>query len=321
MRINATIVSIAVASALAATPAAAAKLTITQYGRIIETLPWAVALDQGMFKAAGLDIDGITAGSGGGTSMRNLLASEIPVGEVASSVALAAARSGVKLKIIYTASNHVGELAWAAKPGSGIKSIKDLVGKKIAFTNPRSTTEMIVRYALKKEGLTDKVTAIPLGGLGPALTALSQGAVAAAPLNDPRMTLHPQDYHILFYAWQYYPRFSWAVGVTTDEYAKAHPDVVRKIVEIHRKAVEFIYAHHKEAAAAYAKHWNVKLAEAEAILPKYYKWHHWSAGEFDKVGLDAVVNGLHSVGEMKGPVDWSKLIDQQYLDKDQRHPL
>ena len=321
MRINAMLASIAVAAALATTPASAAKLTVTQYGRIIATLPWAVALEKGMFKEAGLPIDGITAGSGGGTTMRNLLASDIPVGEVATSVALAAARSGVKLKIIYAASNHVGELAWASKPGSGINTIKDLVGKKIAYTNPRSTTEMIVRYALKKEGLTDKVEALPLGGLGPALTALSQGAVAAAPLNDPRMTLHPDDYHILFYAWQYYPKFSWSVGVTTVDYAKAHPDVVRKLVEIHRKAVEFIYGHEKEAAAVYAKVWNVSLDEAQKILPKYYKWHHWNVGDFSKEGLAAVVDGLHSVGELKGPVDWSKLIDQEYLDKDLRRKL
>ena len=39
------------------------------------------------------------------------------------------------------------------------------------------------------------------------------------------------------------------------------------------------------------------------------------------MGLDTVVNGLHTVGELKGPVDWNKLIDQEYLDKDQRHPL
>jgi NitT/TauT family transport system substrate-binding protein len=321
MRIHAACASLALTIALTATPAVAAKLTVTQYGRIIETLPWAVALEKGMFKKAGLDIDGITAGSGGGTSLRNLLASEIPVGEVSTSVVIAAAKTGVKLKVIYTASNHVGELAWASKPGSGIKTIKDLAGKKVAFTNPRSTTEMVIRYALAKEHLTDKVQALPLGGLGPALTALSQGAVAAAPLTDPRMTLHAKDYHILFYAWQYYPQFSWAVGVTTDEYAKAHPDIVRKIVAIHRKAVEYIYAHHKEAAEIYAKVWNLKLADAQAILPKYYGWHHWNAGEFSKKGLDAVVNGLHLVGELKGPVDWPKLIDQQFLDKEQRHPL
>jgi len=321
MRFHAALASIALTAALATTPAAAAKLTVTQYGRIIATLPWAVALEKGMFKEAGLDIDGVTAGSGGGTSMRNLLASEIPVGEVSTSVAIAAANSGVKLKVIYSASNHVGELAWAAKPDSGITKIQDLVGKKIAFTNPKSTTEMVVRLALKKENLTDKVQALPLGGLGPALTALSQGAVAAAPLNDPRMTLHPNDYKILFYAWQYYPQFSWAVGVTSEEYANAHPDIVRKIVAVHRKAVEYIYAHHKEAAEVYAKVWNVSVDEAEKILPKYYDWHHWNAGDFTKAGLDAVVDGLLSVGEIKGPVDWSKLIDQQFLDKDLQRPL
>jgi len=179
---------VALAAVAIATPATAANLTISQYGRIAGTLPWAVALEKGMFKAAGLDIDGITAGSGGGTTMRNTLAGEIRVGEVSTSVAIAAARSGVKLKVIYAASNHVGELAWAAKPDSGINSIKDLIGKKVAYTNPRSTTEMVVRYALEKENLTDKVEILPLGGLGPALTALSQSAVAAAPLNDPLRT-------------------------------------------------------------------------------------------------------------------------------------
>ncbi len=319
--VNSTLAFFAIAAALVATPATAAKLTVTQYGRIIATLPWAVALEKGMFKEAGLDVDGITAGSGGGTSLRNLLASELPIGEVSTSVVLAAAKTGVNLKVIYAASNHIGELAWAAKPNSGLKTIKDLVGKKIAFTNPRSTTEMIVRYALKKEGLTDKVQALPLGGLGPALTALSQGAVAAAPLNDPRMTLHPEDYHILFYGWQYYPKFSWSVGVTTKEFAEQHPEIVRKIVAVHRKAVEYIYANHKEAAEVYAKVWNIKPDQAEAILPKYYDWHHWNAGDFSKEGLDAVVEGLESVGEIKGPVDWSKLIDQQYLDKDLQRSL
>ena len=321
MRFRVTIAAIGLGVTLAAAPASAAKLTVTQYGRIIATLPWAVALEKGMFKEAGLDIDGITAGSGGGTSLRNLLASDLPVGEVSTSVVLAAAKTGMKLKVIYTASNHVGELAWAAKPDSGIKSIHDLVGKKIAFTNPRSTTEMVVRYALKKENLADKVEAVPLGGLGPALTALAQGAVAAAPLNDPRMTTHPNDYRILFYAWQYYPQFSWAVGVTTEEFARAHPDILRKIVAVHRKAVDYIYAHKEEAAAVYAKIWNVEIEEAREILPKYYGWHHWNEGDFSKKGLDAVVDGLRLVGELEGPVDWSKLIDQEFLDKDLLRPL
>jgi len=308
-------------TAMTVTPASAAKLTVSQYSRIMATLPWAVALEKGMFKDAGLDIDGLTAGSGGGTAMRNMLASELPFGEVATPVAVAAAKSGIELKIIYAASNQIGELAWASKPDSNINSIKDLVGRRVAFTNPKSTTEMVIRYALKMEGLTDKVEVIPLGGLGPALTALSQGAVAAAPIVDPRLTLQPKEQKILFYASKYYPQFPWEVGVTTKEFADKHPDTVRRIIAVRRKAVEYIYAHPKEAAEVYAKVWNVSQQEAEAILPKFFEWKHWSAGNFSAEGLAALTEGLNLVGEVSGPVDWPALIDQSYLDKDLQRPL
>jgi NitT/TauT family transport system substrate-binding protein len=304
-----------------ATGASAMKITVTQYGRIIASLPWAVALEKGMFKDAGLDIDGITPGSGGGTSLRNMLAGDLPYAEVSTSVIIAASRQGMALKAIDSGSNHIGELAWAVKPDSGITSIKDLVGKKVAFTNPRSTTEQVILTALKREGLSGKVETLPLGGLGPALTALSQDAVAAAPLNDPAMTLTPNKYKILFYGYQYYPKLTWQAGVTTKAFAEQHPDILRKILAVHRRAVEFVYTHPEETMQIYAKTWNVSVDEAKGILPKYYTWEHWSRGEFSKEGLDAVVDGLQLVGELNGPFDWSTIIDQSFLDEDLRRPL
>jgi NitT/TauT family transport system substrate-binding protein len=304
-----------------ATQVQAAKITVTQYGRIIATLPWAVALERGMFKEAGLDIDGITSGAGGGTSLRNMLAGELPYAEVSTSVIVAASLQGVELKAVDSGSNHIGELAWAVKPTSGISSIKDLVGKKVAYTNPKSTTEQVILTALKQEGLSGKVEALPLGGLGPALTALSQDAVAAAPLNDPAMTLTPDKYKILFYGHQYYPKFTWQAGVTTKEFAEKHPDILRKIIAVHRKAVEFVYNNREETMRIYAKVWNVSEDEAKAILPKYYAWEHWSRGEFSKEGLAAVIQGLTLVGELNAPFDWSKVIDQSFLDEDLRRPL
>lgn len=301
--------------------ARAEKLTVTQYGRIIATLPWAVALERGMFKKAGLNIDGITAGSGGGNSVRNMLAGSLPFAELSTSAVIAAVKAGVDLEIVATACDHPGELAWAAKAGSGIKSIKDLVGKKVAFTQPRSTTESIIRYALKKEGLSGKVQAVPLGGLGPGITALIHGAVAAAPLNDPQMTLQAKRFHILFHAYDYFPHFSWAVDVTTRKFAKSHPKEVKALVDIHQKAVDYVYAHPKQAAAIYAKVWNVPQKEADAILPKYFKWKQWSAGEFDPKGLAAIVDSLRIVGQLRGPFDWSKVIDQSFLPKDLQRPL
>ena len=302
-------------------PAHAEKLTVTQYGRVLATLPWAVALEKGMFKEAGLDIDGITAGSGGGTSVRNVLASGLPFGDVSTSAALAAERAGVDIKIVALTSDHIGELAWVSKPESGIKSIKDLAGKTIAFTAPRSVTEMIVRTALEREGLTGKVEAVALGGLGPALTALSQDAVYAAPLNDPALTTDTKKYRLLFYSYQYFPKFGWEVCVTTSKFAKEHPETVRGLIAVHRKAVDFMYANRDETAAIYAKVWNISLDEAKLLLPKYYDWGHWARGDFSKEGLQAVEKGLLTVGEITAPVDWSKIIDQEYLPDELKRPL
>ena len=321
MRVRATLAAAVTAAAFSATPACAAKITVSQYGRLVATLPWAVALEKGMFKEAGLDIDGITAGAGGGTSLRNMLAGELPYAELATSAAIAGSLAGVELKALASSSNHIGELAWASKPDAGIASIKDLVGKKVAYTSPKSITEMVIRTALKHEGLTGKVEALPLGGLGPALTALAQGAVAAAPWNDPALTVTPDKYKVLFYGHQYYPKFTWQVAVTTREFAAKNSATLRKLLAVHRKAVDFVYANRGETARIYAKVWEVNAAEADAILPKYYEWQHWSRGDFSKAGLTAVVDGLISVGEIKEPFDWSRLIDQSLLDEDLRRPL
>jgi NitT/TauT family transport system substrate-binding protein len=314
--------ALAVALAVLAVPAAhAEKLTVSQYGRIPATLPWAVALKKGMFKEGGLDIDGITAGAGGGTSVRNMMASDLPFAEAATPAVLAAIRAGMELKIVMATSNHIGELAWVATAESGVKSLKDLTGKKVGFSNPRSTTEMVIRYALEREGLAKSIEALSTGGLGPGITALTQNAIGAAPLTDPVLTLQPQKYNVLFYAHQYYPKFTWSVGVTTREFAEKNPQKVRALVHTHRKAVDFMHANRAETAKIYAEVWEINVADAEKMLPKFYDWDHWGRGDFVKEGLEAVERGLLAVGEIDKPVDWSKSIDQRFLDEDLRRPL
>jgi NitT/TauT family transport system substrate-binding protein len=42
----------------------------------------------------------------------------------------------------------------------------------------------------------------------------------------------------------------------------------------------------------------------------------WSSGEFNRAELDRTVEGLKLIGEVKGEIDWGKLLDQSYLPKD-----
>ncbi len=114
-------------------PAHAFQLAVSQYGRVTASLPWAVAMEKGYFADAGVKIDEIIAGAGGGTTLRNVLASDLPYGEVATSAALAAVRSGLDVVIVNSASSHIGEIALVADPKSGVQTMSDLSGKKAGY--------------------------------------------------------------------------------------------------------------------------------------------------------------------------------------------
>ena len=164
-------------------PAAAEQITVTHWGVLMYGAPYAIAIEKGYYKEAGLDIDGVLTSKGGGTTMRNVMASSLPYGEVALSAALAAMKQGIDLKIIHTGVRTAGEILWVTLPDSGISSVKDLAGKKVAFTSPKSVTDMLLTMVSDKHGIKSETVAA--GGIGAGLTMVEQKAVVAAPVMDP----------------------------------------------------------------------------------------------------------------------------------------
>jgi NitT/TauT family transport system substrate-binding protein len=313
---------VAAVAAFFSTEGRAGDLAVSQYGRVTATLPWAVALEKGYFADAGIKIDHIISGEGGGTTLRNMLASDMPYGEVATSAALAAIKSGVDVVIVNTASDHIGEIALVANPKNDVRKVQDLAGRKAGFTNPKSTSELLLRLALKEAGMTGKVDMVGTGGFGGGLTLLDSGGIDAAPLIDPILTLKPDKYRVIFHFADLIPRMTWLVGVTTRKFAKEHPETVRKLIEVHRRGVDYIYANHDEAIRIYAKVWQQKPDEVASYFPKYFGYKgEWSQGGFDKEALEKISDGLQLTGESDGPVDWKAVIDQQFLPKDLQKPL
>ena len=300
----------------------AAEMAVSQYGRVTATLPWAVAMEKGYFAAEGVDIDHIISGEGGGTTLRNMLASDLPYGEVATSAALAAIRSGLDIVIVNTASDHIGEIALVANPKGDVHGVQDLQGRKAGFTGPKSTSEMLLRLALKEAGLSGKVEPVATGGFGGGLTLLDSGGIDAAPLIDPILTLKPDKYRVILHFADLIPRMTWLVGVTTRKFAREHPDTLRKLIAIHRKGVDFIYANHDEAIRIYAKVWQQDPKDVATYFPKYFGYKgEWSPGGFDAEALAKMSDGLALIGESNGPVDWKAAIDPQFLPKDLQKPF
>ena len=59
-------------------PAVAEQITVTHWGVLMYGAPYAIAIEKGYYKEAGLDIDGVLTSKGGGTTMRNVMASSLP---------------------------------------------------------------------------------------------------------------------------------------------------------------------------------------------------------------------------------------------------
>jgi NitT/TauT family transport system substrate-binding protein len=297
--------------ALATAPAQAERVTVTHWGVLMYGAPYAVAIEKGFYKEAGLDIDGILTSQGGGTTMRNVMASDLPYGEVALSAALAAMKQGIHLKIVHSGVRTAGEILWAALPDSGINSIKDLDGKKVAITAPKSVTDMLLIMVADKNKI--KPEAVVGGGIGGGLTMVEHKAVVAAPIMDPVWSRMKGKFKPVFMVKDELPPMVQTVGVTTAEYAAANKEKLKKLIAARRKGVEFVYANPEETAAIMAKQYNLDPAVTLSSIKNLIELKYWSAGDFEYDGMDNMAKGLQIIGELDGQVDWKKIVDESYL--------
>jgi len=298
-------------------PAQAVEISVTQWGASLYGLPYAVAMDQGLFKKAGIDITGILSSGGGGTTVRNILASPVPYGEVAVSAALAALRQGMDLVIVNTGTRSVAEASMVTMPNSDIKSVTDLVGKKVAITSPKSVSEMFFLMALQAKGIdAGKVQRVYSGGYVNGLTLLEQGAVSAAVLIEPLSIIRKAQYRTVYHAGDLLKPMTTSVGITTREFAAKHGDMLRAIIAGRRAGVDATYADPARAAALLQKDFKLTPDIAREAVDNMVKSHMWSEGEFDRAELDRIAEGLKLIGELNKAVDWSRIVDTSFLPAD-----
>jgi NitT/TauT family transport system substrate-binding protein len=302
-------------------PAQAETITVTHWGGQFYGVPYAVAMDKGLFKNNGVDVTGILTAAGGGTAVRNTLAGGIPFGEVSLAAAVQAINSGQKLIIIGAGAQTVSDQMWVVKKDSALTGIKDLIGKQIAYTSPGSVSNMVILMALKANGIgPQQVKLVPAGDLGANLAAVGSGAVDAGFSDELVYAQNKELVKPLFMVRDTMePRMMQTVMITTADYAKAHPDIIKGLIVARREGLAYMMEHPDEAADITAKAYNNPNVDLfRAHIHNLIKENYWSDGRLDYAAMNHMVEGLQITGQIKGDVDWSKYVDTSYLPPDLR---
>jgi len=306
-----------IAAALAA-PARAETITVTHWGAAFYGAPYAVAMAKGFFKKRGVDITGILTSAGGGTSVRNTLAGDLPFGEVALPAAIMAMNSGQPLKIIGGGVESIADILWITQKDSSINSIKDIVGKKVSFTSPGSVTNMLILMCMKAANIDRKdVTLVPAGGIGANLSAVLNKAVDTGMTGEPVWSENKEKVKPAFWTKDCFPpEMTQTVMITTTEFAQSGGDKLRAIIAARREGVEYIIKNPDESADIVAKAYNGDPRLYREVFKNFVAINYFGDGRLNYKGMDRMAEGMEIIGQIKGKPDWKTMVDTAFLPKD-----
>ncbi|MBA5801855.1 aliphatic sulfonate ABC transporter substrate-binding protein [Rhizobium changzhiense] len=184
------------------------------------------------FEKDGIKITWVQS-AGSNKALEFLNAGSLDFGSTAGAAALIGRVNGNPIKSIYVYSRP----EWTAlvtRKDTGIAKVEDLKGKSIAVTRGTDPHIFLVR-ALADAGLTEKDVSLVLLQHADGRLALKRGDVDAWAGLDPIMaSAEIEDGDVLFYRKP--ENNSWGVLNVREEFAAAHPDIVKRVLASYEKA-------------------------------------------------------------------------------------
>jgi NitT/TauT family transport system substrate-binding protein len=153
-------------------------------------LPTMLAKQLGEYEKAGVNVD-IVDFKGGSESLKAVIggSADVVSGYFDHCVNLAARGQHLQSFVVYDRFPGL-VLVVSPRHTSEIKSVKDLVNKKVGVSAPGSSTDFFLKYLLSKNGVDPNAVGVIGVGLGAtAVAAMEQGQIDAAVMLDPAVTI------------------------------------------------------------------------------------------------------------------------------------
>jgi NitT/TauT family transport system substrate-binding protein len=188
----------------------------------------------------------------------SLIAGYLPATFMLAPMAMALKEQGVPIKIVYL--GHRDGTALMVHKDSGILTVRDLKGKRVAIPNRFSNQHLLLRKALADNGMSvDDITLLEMPPPDmPA--ALYSKAVDAISSGEPFMAQTQMDGYgrVLYQAKDIWPGFISCVMVVSQKTIDEHPEWVQQLVNGIAKSGQWLEGgmeHRMAAADAVAKNY------------------------------------------------------------------
>jgi sulfonate transport system substrate-binding protein len=246
-------------------------------------------------------------------ALQFLNAGSINFGSTAGSAALVARINGNPIKSVYVYSRP----EWTAlvtTRDSRINRVEDLKGKKVAMVRGTDPHIFLVR-ALLGAGLTDKdITPVLVQQHADGGNLLIRGDIDAWAGLDPPMAQHEvKDGARLFFRKP--EANTWGILNVREEFAKDHPDVVKRVILAYEEARKYSLANYEELKKTFIAVTNLEGVVVDKQLKERTEITHNRVGPAQRESILEAGIALQKAGVIKADVDVKKVLDDMIDDR------
>ncbi|MBQ2612915.1 MAG: ABC transporter substrate-binding protein [Methanobrevibacter sp.] len=228
-----------------------------------------VANATGMYKDAGMNVE-LYEYNNGGDLMSAMVSGDLDVGYVGITPVINSMSKGVPIKIVAGVQNEGSGLL---SHSSSIKSITDLKGKTVATPGEASIQNVLLKYELKKNGLSTSDIESPSMKVPSMNDALRTKSIDAMLTYEPYVTISKEvnNQTLVKSSGDILPDHPCCVVVMNEKFLSGHSDKAQKILDVHKKATEKV-KENPEGMVQYLPPHIVPNQEIEKESLTHIKW-------------------------------------------------